>query len=296
MPITRHLGFLAGLALAVTVWWRPLRSFIHLALTREDYSYLLLVIGIVVALLCFERWDLPGEPKFSAMPLCVMLATLATAAWLNRPATMETGNVGFSFSILLLVVFLLALFVTVYGWEVAARMRFPLLLLLLAVPLPNQAVSWLVTTLQHGSADAAAVLFRIFHVPVVREGLVFSFSKIEIEVAQECSGIRSSTILVITTLVLAQLFLRSGINRILVVLWALFVGVAKNGFRIFTLSLLGEYVSINILDGPLHHHGGPVFFTLGLALIIAAIWLLRKKEASRLPHVPPSPTPTGLEP
>lgn len=296
MPLSRHLGFLAGLVLAVVVWWRPLRSFVHLALTREDYSYLLLVIAIVVALLCLEHWDLPAEPKFSAMPLCALLATLATAAWLNRLPTIETGNILFSFNIFLLVVFVLALFIVVYGWKFAARMRFPLLLLLLAVPLPNQAVSWLVTALQHGSADAADVLFRLFRVPVVREGLVFSFSKIEIEVAQECSGIRSSTILVITTLVLAQLFLRSGVNRTLVVLWALFVGVAKNGFRIFTLSLLGEYVSINILDGPLHHHGGPVFFTIGLALIIAAIWLLRKKEALEISRVAPSPTLTRLVP
>lgn len=290
MPLSRHLGFLAALALAVAVWWRPLRSLVHLALSREDYSYLLLVVGISVALLCFERWDLPAEPKFSASAVAVVLPSLGAAVWLNRTMRVGINDARLSFSILLLVIFVLAMSVLVYGWERAARMRFPLLLLLLAVPLPNQVVSWLVVALQHGSADAAYALFRVFHVPVVREGLVFSFSKIEIEVAQECSGIRSSTILLITTLVLAQLFLRSGVNRALVVLWAVFVGVAKNGFRIFTLSVLGEYVSTNILEGPLHHQGGPVFFSFGLALIIAAIWLLRRKEASGMPTAGPSPT------
>ena len=294
MPLSRHLGFLAALSLAAAVWWRPLRNLVHLALSREDYSYLLLVVGISVALLCFERWNLPTQPKFSSSALVVMLASLGAAVWLNRTIRMGIDDARFSFSILLLVVFILALFVLAYGWEVAARMRFPLLLLLLAVPLPSQVVSRLVVALQHASADAAYALFRVCHVPVLREGLVFSFSRIEIEVAQECSGIRSSTILLITTLVLAQLFLRSGVNRALVVLWAVFVGVVKNGFRIFTLSVLGEYVSTSILDGPLHHHGGPVFFSLGLGLVIAAIWLLRKIEASRIPTAAASLKPDSL--
>lgn len=289
----RHLGFLAGLALAAAVWWRPLHSLVHLALNQDDYSYLLLVVGVSAALLCFEQWNPPDDRQCSPIAFSVTLAALGGAWWLNRQIVVGVADYRLSLSILLFFGFVIALFVLIHGWERAARARFPLLLLLLAVPLPKQVISWMVVVLQHGSADAAYALFRIFRVPVAREGLLFSFSKIEIEVAQECSGIRSSTILVITALVLAQLFLRSGMNRALVVLWALFVGVAKNGFRIFALSLLGEYVSTSILDGPLHHQGGPVFFSLGLALVVVAIWLLRKREAIRIPLSPQSPTPAG---
>lgn len=281
MPLSRHLRFLAALALAIVIWWRPVRSLVYLALNQDDYSYLLLVILISVALLCFERWAPPAEPKWSLTAASLLLGIIAAGLWLNRQIVVGLADLRLSLSMLLLLVLVLTLFVQIYGWDLAVRMRFPLLFLLLAVPLPKPATGWLVVALQHGSADAAYALFRLFHVPVVREGLLFSFSKIEIEVAQECSGIRSSTILAITTLVLAQLFLKSPANRALVVLWALLVGVVKNGFRIFTLSLLGEYVSTSILDGPLHHQGGPVFFFLGLVLVVVPIWLLRKKEALR---------------
>jgi exosortase len=148
------------------------------------------------------------------------------------------------------VIVILALFVHIYGWESFSGVRFPLLFLLLAVPLPGQAMDWLVLALQHRSADAAYQLFRLFRIPVVREGLVFSFSRLQIEVAKECSGIRSTTILLVTALVLAHLILRSLWSRVLVAMSSLFIGVAKNGLRIFILSVLGEYVSTSWLDGP----------------------------------------------
>jgi exosortase/archaeosortase family protein len=84
--------------------------------------------------------------------------------------------------------------------------------------------------------------------------------------------------LFVTTLVLAQLYLRSTWNRVIAVLCSLPIAVAKNGIRIFTLSVLGEYVSTDWLEGSLHRKGGFIFFALGMAMVIVVIWCLRRRE------------------
>lgn len=232
-------------------------------------------------MLGFEHWTPSDDREHLLVSLLIPVAVLGAAAWTNYHVGFNGADLRLSASILLLVVFVLALFVQAYGWAQFTRARFPLLLLFLAVPLPAGLILALVTALQHGSADAAYGLFRLFRVPVVRSGLVFSFSNLEIEVAQECSGIRSSTILLVTTLVLAYLFLRSGWTRAVAVIATVPVAVAKNGVRIFTLSVLGEYVSTSWLEGSLHHQGGFVFFALGMGLLILLIGLLRKAEQKK---------------
>jgi exosortase/archaeosortase family protein len=53
----------------------------------------------------------------------------------------------------------------------------------------------------------------------------------------------------------------------------------KNGIRIASLTLLANYVNPAFLTGNLHHHGGVVFFLIGLALLLPVFWILRSGEA-----------------
>jgi exosortase/archaeosortase family protein len=71
--------------------------------------------------------------------------------------------------------------------------------------------------------------------------------------------------LLVTTMVLTHLLLRSAWGKGLVILAAIPLSVAKNGFRIFTLSMLAVYVDPGFLHGWLHHQGGIVFFLVFLA-------------------------------
>jgi exosortase len=282
MPTTaRNSHFLAALLVSIVIWARPLASLVHLAISNENYSYALLVFGTAATLLVLESRSLPAQQKWPARWVGFSAVALALAGWWNYETDFSTGEYRLTIGVLAWVLFILAVFVLSYGGEAFSRLRFPLLLLLLGVPLPSRVVSVLVTVLQRSSADCASGLFHLFGIPVARNGLVFSFSNLEIEVARECSGIRSSTVLVVTALVLAQLFLRSAWSKTLVVICSLPIGVVKNGVRIFTLSVLGEYVSTDWLEGSLHRKGGVVFFALGLALVLAVIWLMRLVENQR---------------
>jgi exosortase len=282
MAVADHKRFLVWLILAVAAWWPALRVLVSTAMGDENYSYTLLVLGVSVALLCFERWDIPTKQTWPLSELCLAVPVLAVAAWLNFRTTFAAGDLSLTLSIFLWIASILAIFANVYGWHSFSRLRFPLLFSLLAVPLPERAISALITTLQWGSADAANLLFRLFRVPVVRDGLVFSFTEIEIEVARECSSIRSSTILVVTSLVIAQLFLKSNSSKWIAFLVSLPVAVFKNGLRIFTLSLLGEYVSTSWLDSWFHHQGGFIFLAVGLGMMLIVIWLLWRAEVRRV--------------
>jgi exosortase len=278
MALAHHKKFLAWSLLACVAWSPALYRLVRAAFADDNYSYTLLVLGVSIVLLCLETWHAPSGQGWPIPALCLAVIALAAAGWLNIRTHFSAGDWRLSLSILVWIVFIVVGFVQTYGWKEFSRLSFPFLFSLLSVPPPSPVMDRLIAALQWGSADSAQLLFRLFHVPVVRDGLIFSFSKIEIEVAQECSSIRSSTILVVTTLVIAQLFLKSKWSKWISFFISLPVAVLKNGVRIFTLSVLAEYVSTSWLDSWLHHHGGFIFLALALALMFAFVTVLWRVE------------------
>ena len=116
--------------------------------------------------------------------------------------------------------------------------------------------------------------------PIARDGFVFHLSKLDIEVAPQCSGIRSSLSLVITGVLAAYLFLRTGWARTILMVTIVPIAILKNGVRIATLSTLAIYWDEKILASDLHTKGGFVFFILALLMVGAVILLLRKMEGN----------------
>ena len=146
------------------------------------------------------------------------------------------------------------------------------------VPIPTQALDTVVAIWQQGSAISASLLFSALGVPVTQDGIMLSIPGLSLEVAQECSSLRSSLMLVVTSMVLAHLFLRSFWRKAAVVLVAVPLSIVKNGVRIFTISMLGTRVDPGFLHGNLHHHGGILFFLLALFALLLLIWLLKRGE------------------
>ena len=84
--------------------------------------------------------------------------------------------------------------------------------------------------------------------------------------------------LIVTTMVLAQLLLRSPWRKALIILVAIPLSVAKNGLRIFTIAMLATRVDPSFLTGRLHRKGGIVFFLIALAVTFLLLWILRRGE------------------
>jgi exosortase len=135
--------------------------------------------------------------------------------------------------------------------------------------------------LQQGSTDIAYLAFRAVGTPVLRNGFQLSVPGVTIEVAKECSSIRSSIALFITCLLAAHLYLRTTWKMALLALLSLPLSIVKNGIRITTLTLLSLYVDPGFLSGKLHHEGGFVFFLVSLLILWPVFSLLVKSDKSR---------------
>jgi exosortase C (VPDSG-CTERM-specific) len=156
---------------------------------------------------------------------------------------------------------------------------FPMAFLIFMVPLPDAAVHALETASVLGSADVSAFLFRITGTPLVREGTVFLLPGIVLEIAEECSGINSSWVLFITSLVASNLFLTSPWRRLVLVLFVFPLAIVRNGIRILTIGLLCVHIGPHMIHSYIHRRGGPIFFALSLIpLFLLLVWLRRKQR------------------
>jgi exosortase len=274
--------FLFLSAISVLAAWRPLREAFSLAIHDEEYTHLLLILPIVAALIWLE-WRSQGSLPAPGLRLGLFLMTISLLVagftrWGVRPLPDErlAGNM------LALVAWWVGCFVLCFGTRISRSLLFPLGFLLLLVPLPRFLVNEIVTGLQRGSAFAAHCLFSLTGVPVEQDGILLSIPDLTVEVAKECSSIRSSSLLLVTTMLLAQLFLRTPWRKWLLIFLAIPVSLFKNGLRIFTIAMLATRVDESYLTGRLHHQGGVVFFAIGLGVIFLVLWILHRGERGSL--------------
>jgi exosortase C (VPDSG-CTERM-specific) len=162
-------------------------------------------------------------------------------------------------------------------WMAAAA--FPVAFLIFMVPLPDGAVYWLERGSVLASADAAALFFNLTGTPLLRDGTILALPGIVLQVAQECSGIRSSWVLFITSLLASHLFLKSPWRRFILVALVIPLGIVRNGLRILAIGLLCVHVGPHMIDSVIHHRGGPIFFVLSLVpLFLLLVWLRRRER------------------
>ena len=166
-------------------------------------------------------------------------------------------------------------------WMRAAA--FPIAFLIFMVPLPDAAVNWLEDASASASAEAAALYFNVLGTPLVRHGTVFELPGVVLQVAQECSGIHSSWVLFISSLIASHLFLRTWWRRTALVAFVIPLGILRNGFRILVIGLLCIHVGPHMIDSSIHRRGGPVFFALSLIPLFLVLWWLRRQERRNSP-------------
>ena len=100
-------------------------------------------------------------------------------------------------------------------------------------------------------------------------------------VGPECSGIHSSQVLLITSLLAGNLFLLSPWRRAFLALFIIPLAILRNGFRIFVIGELCVHVSPDMINSWIHRRGGPVFFALSLIPFFIVLAWLRKTELKR---------------
>jgi len=279
-----QLVFSILLTSSLAIWWNPIASLFALALHDEQYTHILLILPISIALI-FLDWkplEYKSQPLSAGIStgissLFLFLAILVTAV-VRRNVIALPSDLQLSINILALIMWWLAAFILTFGTRAFRRFLFPLCFLFWLVPFPDFVLDPIVTSLQRGSAACAHLLFSVAGVPVAQRGMLLHIPDLTVEVARECSSIRSSLMLVVTTMVLAQLLLRSFRRKASIAAVAIPLSIAKNGLRIFAIAMLATRVDPSFLTGRLHRQGGGIFFLIALIAIFLLLWIARRGE------------------
>lgn len=277
--------FAVVVGLLVICFSRPLWALARYAWQSELYSYILLVPFITLYLIWSNRRNIPGHAAPSrGLALLAALLGLGILAgyWAARssgwrPAVEEyLALMALSF-----LAFLGGALFLCLGLGALRRALFPVAMLLFIVPIPDAILQPVIMFLQHRSADVAAALFSLSGTPFLRQDTIFQLPGMPLEVAPECSGIHSTLVLFITSLVAGYLFLRSAWRRAFLSISVIPLALLRNGFRIFVIGQLCVHIGPDMINSPIHRKGGPLFFALSLIPFFLFLLWLRKTERKR---------------
>ncbi len=276
----RHAMFVVYVVVSSLAFYKTLSAVIRYSLASSDSSSHIVLIPIIsFFLLYLGRQRIFSITRTSIVPGASLALLGLVFYWLvNRSSFPQTGNWQLSLETLCVVLVWIAGFLLCYGFAALRAAAFPLLFLLLMVPLPDVILDRAIYALQSGSTEISYLIFQLVGTPVSRHGFLLSVPGVTIEVAKECSSIRSSIALFITCLLAAHLYLRTTWKKFVFVLLGLLLSVVKNGIRITTLTLLSVYVDPGFLYGRLHRQGGFVFFLIALFILLPVFLWMEKSD------------------
>lgn len=283
MGITnRHICFIALSVSALGIFFSPLHDLFISSFSNELYSHIILIPFISMYFLYEKRKELFSNAEYAFVPGIAAVLTGSILFLIGRSHSYAINqNDYLSMMTLAAMVFWIGGVIFFYGLKTFRVALFPLLFLFLMIPLPEFMMDQLIYALQVCSTEATYAFFKIAGIPLIREGFVFYLPGINIEVAKECSGIRSTLSLFILGILSSYLFLKTWRSNVLLMALLFPLAIFKNGLRIISLSLLGLYVDESWLtNSKLHHEGGFVFFGAALIVFGGIIWLLRKWESN----------------
>lgn len=282
-----------AIALLIAGFGMSLVNLVRFALESDLYSYILLVPVVSVYLFSVRNdKSASTNESYRAWGMGLgLVGLLALASWWG--ATLSGVKLVTQDSLAITTfsfVFLLGgvcAFLLPKGLFRGAL--FPLVFLLFMIPFPVGMERAIESFLQTGSAPPAHWLFKMAGTPVFRQDMVFQLPGITLQIAPECSGIRSSLVLFMTSLVAGFLFLKSPWKRAILTIFVIPLALARNGLRVFTIGQLCVYKGPHMIDSDIHHKGGPIFFALSLIPFFILIFFLIKSDRSpKLAQIQPS--------
>ena len=183
-----------------------------------------------------------------------------------------------------LLVLIAGIVIFFMGWETMRAVLFPLLSLILMVPIPAIVFGQITFPLQILASKLSAWVLPLVGVPVFREGNVIILPAMPLEVAEACSGIRSLLSLVTLAIMYGYLMEKKIAIRVILALAAVPIAVAANGLRIVGTGLLVQYWDPDKAEGFFHAFSGWLIFVVSLLMLFAVhrclVFFDRRKESA----------------
>jgi exosortase len=274
-----YLFCLAFWLLSIGTFWGPLRQILSLSLSNDRYSHLVAVPFISACLMYWKRRDIFRATEHNPwIGIPLVLAAVGSGWWFSLRLLSAPSDYGLSLVILMVIVSWVAVLVLFYGARALRPARFPLLFLLLMIPIPRVLMDKVILVLQVGASQVVYALFRLAGTPLYRHGFTFELPGIGILISEESSSIHSTWALFIVGLLVGHFFLRSLPAKVCLSLLTVPIAILTNSVRIVTIWFLATHVDNDFMSGNLHRHGGILFSLISLFVLLLSLWMLRKLE------------------
>ena len=278
----RHTLFALFLLVPTLFALAPLGRLFRLSIdpVNSHLSYIPLIPFVSAGLIYWNRKRIFRDVRTSVVPAIAAFVSGGAIFYIQQIyGSHVTENDHLAALVTAVLAFWLGGFLLSYGVDAFKAGLFPLMFAGLMIPIPDRMLQAFVRLLQHGSSDLVSVLFALTGTPARRVSeVIFALPKVTIEVAEACSGIRSTLVMLLVSLLVAYLCLKSNWTRTTLLIAVIPVSVFKNAVRIVTLTLLAIHYDKGFLTGRLHHEGGALFMIFGLCLMYPVLAVLAKSE------------------
>jgi exosortase len=263
--------------LLAVIYYRVITKLVYDWYTIPDYSHGFLVPFFALFLLWDKRKTLrntPVQQSWCGIPLVVFAIVVLILGVYG--VELFTARISF--------VFLLAgLIWTLFGSLMLRELRFPLLVLVLAIPFPTILFNQITFPLQLFASRIASDILPLLGVPVLLEGNVIQLPVMKLEVAEACSGIRSLMSLFTLAVFYGYFLERTTRRRLFLALASIPIAVAANVLRIVGTGLCVQYWDPDKALGFFHEFSGWVMFVISLACLYLVHRLMRLISPAKAP-------------
>ncbi|HEU4635620.1 MAG TPA: exosortase A, partial [Edaphobacter sp.] len=226
-----------------------------------DYSHGFLVPLFSIFLIWDNRRKIaatPIRPSWAGLPVVVLgLLILIFGVY---GVDLFTSRVSF-------VLLLSGLIWTFLGRAMLRQLRFPVLVLLLAIPFPAIIFNQITFPLQLLASKLASSILPLLGVPTLQEGNVIQLPVMKLEVAEACSGIRSLMSLFTLAVFYGYFLEKTTRRRLILALASIPIAVAANAIRIVGTGLCVQYWDPTKALGFFHEFSGWVMFVISLGCL-----------------------------
>jgi len=229
----------------------------------EDYSYGLL-LPLVSGYIIYLKWPqirhYRWEPSWWEVPVVILGFILLTAGKLVA----DPYSPPFSFTVVITGLLLL-----LGGWGIIRMLSFPLVLLVLMLPLPGIITNFLTFPLQLISSRLAAGFLRALGIPLVLQGNVLDLGVRQLQVVSACSGLRYILALLALGIIFCYFYQRRLWKGVVLLIALVPAAIFANATRVAAMGLFPA-----LQEGFLHSFSGWLIFVFCFAAMALLNWSL----------------------
>jgi exosortase D (VPLPA-CTERM-specific) len=248
-------------------------------LNNDDFSHGILVIPLV-GYLIYRRKDAlvrtPIRTEWRILPLLLLPALVYAIGELGADVFMIRVSI---------FLFILALVAFFYGLELVKKLRFPLLFLFLALPLPGFVYRNITFPLQILSSDLSVKTLYYLGILAYREGNVIDLGFTKLQVVEACNGLR----FILPMLTLGVLFAfwrpQPWWKRLVLIGTTLPLSILANVIRIAGTGIAASHWGEEAAQGFFHGFSGWAVFMLAFALFAGIGFLLNRIPSKAAPTI-----------